>query len=140
MSIKSFIKRPPISLPPTAKLRDVVRAMAENNVGLIVIVEGDRPVGVVSERDVIRALARGIGLDADVRAVGTFEGLVEVKLDAPVYDVVKAMRERGIRHVLVVDDEGRLKGVVSVRDMIEDRAIVEAWKHAWPTTDFESPP
>lgn len=140
MSIKSFIKRSPISLPATAKLRDVIRVMAENNIGLVVIVEGDKPVGVVSERDIIRALAKGLGLDADVRAVGTFENLVKVKPDTPVYEVVKTMRERGIRHVLVVDDEGKLKGVVSVRDMIEDRAIVEAWKHAWPTTDFESPP
>lgn len=131
MSIGTLVKRKPVVIGRGASIREAARAMAENNVGLLVIVEGDRPVGVVSERDIIRGIARGVGLDEPVEKVGTFGNLLTISQDAPIYDAVKAMRERGIRHILVMDNEGKLKGVVSIRDLVEDKAIVEAWKHAW---------
>jgi CBS domain-containing protein len=105
-----------------ARLADVVRAMAERNVGALVVVDGDDAVlGIVSERDVVRRLG-AIGHDALELTIG------EV-MTAPVHtcppeattdDLVALMTERRFRHVPVVVDE-RLAGIVSIGDVVKWR-------------------
>jgi len=113
-------------------LLDVVKIMATYNVGLVAVVdEAGRPLGVVSERDVIRALASGVQLSAKAIEVGTRGNLLTAKAEDDIYSVVKKMRERGTRHILVVDDAGKLVGVVSIRDLVEDRALKSIGDRVW---------
>jgi len=132
MSIAEFIKRRPIIAPSTATVRDVIKIMAENNVGLVAIVDEEgRPVGVVSERDVVRALARGVSLDQEALSIGTRENLLTAKKNDDAFQVLKAMRARGVRHVLVIEESGVLAGVVSIRDLVEDRALKQLGERVW---------
>jgi len=115
-----------------ATLLDVVKIMATHNIGLVAVVdEAGRPLGVVSERDVIRALARGVQLSAKAIEVGTRENLLTAKPEDDIYSAIKKMRERGTRHILVVGDAGKLVGVVSIRDLIEDRALKSIGDRVW---------
>ena len=115
-----------------AALLDVVKIMATHNVGLVAVVdEAGRPLGVVSERDVVRALARCVQLSAKAIEVGTRENLLTAKADEDIYSVVKKMRERGTRHILVVDDARKLVGAVSIRDLVEDRALKSIGDRVW---------
>ena len=130
--VGAFIKRPPLTATQEATLLDVVKIMATHNVGLVAVVdEAGRPLGVVSERDVIRALARGVQLSAKAIEVGTRGNLLTAKAEDDIYSVVKKMRERGTRHILVVDDAGKLVGVVSIRDLVEDRALKSIGDRVW---------
>jgi len=130
--VGAFIKRLPLTATQEATLLDVVKIMATHNIGLVAVVdEAGRPLGVVSERDVIRALARGVQLSAKAIEVGTRENLLTVKAEDDIYSVIKKMRERGTRHILVVDDAGKLVGVVSIRDLIEDRALKSIGDRVW---------
>jgi CBS domain-containing protein len=130
--VGAFIKRPPLTATQDATLLDVVKIMATHNIGLVAVVdEAGRPLGVVSERDVIRALARGVQLSAKAIEVGTRENLLTAKTDEDIYSAIKKMRERGTRHILVVDDAGKLVGVVSIRDLIEDRALKSIGDRVW---------
>ncbi len=130
--VGAFIKRPPLSVTQEATLLDVVKIMATHNVGLVAVVdEAGRPLGVVSERDVIRALARGVQLSAKAIEVGTRENLLTAKAEDDIYSAIKKMRERGTRHILVVDDAGKLVGVVSIRDLVEDRALKAIGDRVW---------
>jgi len=130
--VGAFVKRPPLTATQEATLLDVVKIMATHNVGLVAVVdEAGRPLGVVSERDVIRALASGVQLSAKAIEVGTRGNLLTAKADEDVYSVVKKMRERGTRHILVVDDAGKLVGVVSIRDLVEDRALKSIGDRVW---------
>ena len=130
--VGAFIKRPPLSVTQEATLLDVVKIMATYNVGLVAVVdEAGRPLGVVSERDVIRALASGVQLSAKAIEVGTRGNLLTAKAEDDIYSVVKKMRERGTRHILVVDDAGKLVGVVSIRDLVEDRALKSIGDRVW---------
>ncbi len=130
--VGAFIKRPPLTATQEATLLDVVKIMATHNVGLVAVVdEAGRPLGVVSERDVIRALARGVQLSAKAIEVGTRENLLTAKAEDDIYSVIKKMRERGTRHILVVDDAGKLVGVVSIRDLVEDRALKLIGDRVW---------
>jgi CBS domain-containing protein len=128
----AFVKRPPLTVTQEATLLDVVKIMATHNVGLVAVVdEAGRPLGVVSERDVIRALARGVQLSAKAIEVGTRGNLLTAKADDDIYSAIKKMRERGTRHILVVDDAGKLVGVVSIRDLLEDRALKAIGDRVW---------
>jgi len=130
--VGAFVKRQPLSVTQEATLLDVVKIMATHNVGLVAVVdEAGRPLGVVSERDVIRALARGVQLSAKAIEVGTRGNLLTAKADDDIYSAIKKMRERGTRHILVVDDAGKLVGVVSIRDLVEDRALKSIGDRVW---------
>jgi CBS domain-containing protein len=130
--VGAFVKRPPLTATQDATLLDVVEIMATHNVGLVAVVdEAGRPLGVVSERDVIRALAKGVQLSAKAIEVGTRENLLTAKAEDDIYSAIKKMRERGTRHILVVDDAGKLVGVVSIRDLLEDRALKSIGDRVW---------
>jgi CBS domain-containing protein len=130
--VGAFIKRQPLTVTQEATLLDVVKIIATHNVGLVAVVdEAGRPLGVVSERDVIRALARGVQLSAKAIEVGTRGNLLTAKADDDIYSAIKKMRERGTRHILVVDDAGKLVGVVSIRDLVEDRALKSIGDRVW---------
>jgi CBS domain-containing protein len=130
--VGAFVKRPPLTVTQEATLFEVVKIMATHNVGLVAVVdEAGRPLAVVSERDVIRALARGVQLSAKAIEVGTRGDLLTAKTDEDIYSAIKKMRERGTRHILVVDDAGKLVGVVSIRDLVEDRALRSIGDRVW---------
>lgn len=129
-----------VSVRVGASLRDAVRLMAEHNIGLLpVLDEGGRPVAVVSERDVIRAVAAGVSLDAPVTAVARGGHLVTVDPEANVYEAMEKMRRNGVRHLLVVDKEGRFVGVVSIRDFMRDDVLAYLGFQAWQPPDYEQP-
>jgi CBS domain-containing protein len=128
----AFVKHQPLTATQDAALLDAVKIMAAHNIGLVAVVdEAGRPLGVVSERDVVRALARCVQLSAKAVDVETRENLLTAKADEDIYSVVKKMRERGARHILVVDDARKLVGAVSIRDLVEDRALKSIGDRVW---------
>lgn len=109
--------RQPIACPPHMPLRDAVRLMHENQVGSIVIVdEQQRPQGIFTLRDLRRVIADACAdLGQSIAELMTQEPF-HLPPDASAFDAAIAMTERHIAHVCVVDD-GRLRGVVSERDL-----------------------
>jgi CBS domain-containing protein len=100
-------------------VRDVVRVMYENSIGSIVIVDDvGRPIGIFTERDLLRLVAQGASLDSPVDTVMSRD-LVVVKGVEGVVRAAMLMSEHRIRHLPVVDDEGKLVGVISVRDVVD---------------------
>jgi CBS domain-containing protein len=93
--------------------------MAQRNVGAAVVQDDEMPgPGIVTERDVLRAVARGDDPDATSTAdIMTFEA----RTATTEWDLAVAAEEmvrRGFRHLVVVDDGGRLAGIVSMRDVV----------------------
>jgi CBS domain-containing protein len=100
-------------------LRDACRLMAERNVGAAIVMEEDMPgPGIVTERDVLRAVARGADTEAtSIADVMTFEARTATDswdLDTAAEEMVR----RGFRHLVVVDDTGQLAGILSMRDVV----------------------
>jgi CBS domain-containing protein len=104
------------------------KLMVENNIGLLVVTRA-RPegqlVGVISERDIIRVIASGRALVTQVVEVCT-KNVVRVRVNSDVAEAAKAMNKHGIRHVVVVDDSDKPVGVVSMRDLVGERATLTA--------------
>ena len=129
--IKNYIKRPPITIGRDATVEEAAALMAEKGVGSLAIVdERGRPVGIITERDVVKAVARR-ALEAKVVEVGTTSNLLTASPEDDEYEVLKKMRERRVRHLLVVDKEGKLVGVLSTRDFLEDAALRALGDKVW---------
>ena len=109
-----------ISAEPDARVFDVVVAMSEGRIGAIPIIEGERLVGIFSERDL---MTRIVVLGRDVRAtrvadVMTHE-VVTAGLDDTVDRCLQKMQRAGCRHLPVVHD-GRVIAMLSMRDLMRD--------------------
>jgi CBS domain-containing protein len=101
-----------------ATLRDAARALSDADVGTLVIMDGPEITGIVSERDVVRALAGDA--DPDTVLVGDVmsESPRYVTLDERAATAIETMLAAGIRHLPVID-EGELVGIISMRDLVE---------------------
>jgi CBS domain-containing protein len=95
-----------------------VASMAENDVGSVVVVEDDEPIGMLTDRKV--ALALEDTPEVAQRTVGDLvsEELVTADSSTTVFDVVKMMGENGIRRIPIVDEENTLQGIVTLDDVI----------------------
>jgi CBS domain-containing protein len=108
---------------PDDTLRDVADRMRERNVGSAVVDVPDRPApGIITERDIVAALA-GSEDAAEAKVDGHFTANVTTAgTDWSLEDAARSMLKRGFRHLVVLDDEGQVCGVVSMRDVV--RGIV----------------
>ena len=111
-----------VTVGPDVTTADVVAVLAQHRIGAVVVsADGERIDGVLSERDVVRALASAgpSALDEPVSRWMTTE-VVSCQLDTTVEELMSTMTDRRIRHVPVLVD-GVLAGVVSIGDVVKDR-------------------
>jgi CBS domain-containing protein len=106
-----------ISVGEKLTLRAVADVLAELDIGVALVARPDGSVGVVSERDVARALAAGADPDEVWAADVMIEDLVIAEPDETIVDVAERMSAEGVRHVAIVD-RGTIVGVVSARDLL----------------------
>lgn len=110
------------SITPEATVGELVQALNEYRVGALLVIDNASTLaGIVSERDVVRALARDSGaVDHHVRTIMTAD-VVSVPPTFEVADLMGLMTERRIRHVPVIDDHNALVGLVSIGDVVKVR-------------------
>jgi CBS domain-containing protein len=109
------------TVAPNGTVPELVRALAEHNVGALLVMDGDGVSGVVSERDVVRALAADgpAALERTVHDLMTTTPVTCSSGDS-IDSIAETMTERRIRHMPVVDG-GRLVGIVSIGDVVSHR-------------------
>jgi CBS domain-containing protein len=100
-----------------ASLVEVAKTLTDAGVGAVIVGTPDQALSIVSERDVVRAVADGAELDATTAESVSSRTLVWADVDAPVIEVAGQMMQEWVRHVLI-EDAGRLVGVVSSRDLL----------------------
>uniref|UniRef100_A0A7C2BLK4 CBS domain-containing protein n=1 Tax=Thermosphaera aggregans TaxID=54254 RepID=A0A7C2BLK4_9CREN len=111
---------PPVTAEETTSIEDVAKKMFENDVSSIMVVDtAGRLVGIVTEKDVVGAVAIGkIGSNIPV-ARFMKENPITVSPDTPLDEVLEKMRRFNIRHLPVVDKDGKPVGMVSQRDLLD---------------------
>jgi len=128
VKVVDILTRPLVTLPSGRTVLEAAKQMAEKNVGLLVVCDAkDRTkhVGVISERDIIREIASGRKLTTQVDEISG-KPVITVKANSDVAEAARAMNKNRIRHVVVVDDQDKLVGVVSMRDLVGERATLTA--------------
>ena len=108
-----------VTIRPEQSVREALQLLAEHNIGALVVVDGGaRPVGILSERDVVRAAAKSESMFGDsVNRLMTRDVIVGLPSDDLV-SVGVTMTEKRIRHLPVVEGS-RLVGIVSIGDVVK---------------------
>jgi len=109
----------PACCRPHTPLDQVAKMMVQSNCGEIPVLDvTDRPIGVVTDRDIVcRVVAEGKNPMAYPAKTCMSESVVTVRADAPIGAVVVTMETHQIRRVPVVDDHGRCIGIISQADV-----------------------
>lgn len=123
MKLGDLLGAAPYLCGPATTLTEAAAAMEDSDLGSLAVVEGMSLLGLVTERDLRGAIARGLDLnDTTVSQVmGTDPDTFDPDLD--VWDAASWMAESDYRHLPVVDDDGTVLGVVSLRDLL--KALVD---------------
>lgn len=118
------------SIGPTDSVYDAMKIMADKEVGALLVMEADRVVGIISERDYARKviLEGRSSRTTEVREIMT-PRVAYAEPDQGVEECMAVMSEKRIRHLPVID-EGRLCGVISIGDLVksiinEQKFIIE---------------
>lgn len=118
-SLLAATSRPPITIRPEQSIREAVALLSRHNIGALVVVNAaNAPVGILSERDIVREAARNEQVFmrpvSEIMTRDVITGLPEDDL----LSVANLMTEKRIRHVPVVD-KGKLIGIVSIGDVVK---------------------
>jgi CBS domain-containing protein len=116
-TVRLFVSDDLICIRPDATLHQVAQSLASEGVGALVVRDVDRVVGIISERDVVRAVASGKDLDLITAAELGTRAVVTCTPDTTVGAAASLMMEHYVRHLLVEDSDGPI-GMVSARDLL----------------------
>jgi signal-transduction protein with cAMP-binding, CBS, and nucleotidyltransferase domain len=129
LRVEALIRRTPVTISPGATIRQAAEVFAREKIGLLVVAGSVSPVkaqAVISERDVVRAVAKGTALTAQLDTIAT-KKLVSVKRSDQASKAVRLMMDNGIRHLVVENDDGTLFGVISIRDFFREARLLQSF-------------
>jgi len=105
------------TISPDQSAREAANFMLNNDAGSIPVTDGDRLVGMITDRDIaVRGIAKGHGPDTPVRDLMTSDVICARSHDS-VEDVASKMSEAQVRRLPVIDEDERLCGIVSLGDL-----------------------
>ena len=108
----------PICVQLGTPLRDAITAMNDAHIGCVLVTEGDRLVGILTERDILKKVVGQLDLDSPVERIMTLNPET-VGMDDGIAYALNKMHIGGYRHIPVLDRQGRPVGVVSIRDFVK---------------------
>jgi CBS domain-containing protein len=118
MKLNDIFTRNVVTAGPEDTLAAVAHQMQEHNVGTVVIVENQRPVGIVTDRDLALALGTcGFSTQDKVQKVMT-RHVLAIPEETSIYTATKFIRESEVRRLPIVDGEDRLVGIVTLDDLL----------------------
>jgi len=117
MTVQSLARWRVVTVTPETPANEIARTMRDAGVGSAVVLEDDRPIGIVTDRDLALDV---LGTDADPTAATARDvmsgKLVTVPAEADALDAIRRMHEENVRRLPVVHDDGRLAGIVTMDD------------------------
>jgi len=107
-----------VTIAPDAPVSRALSLLVEHEIGAVVVTAEGELRGILSERDLLRAVAKGVEQLGSTR-VGDLmtEAVITVTADAPIRDVMDVMTRRRVRHLPIMDGE-ELCGIVSIGDVV----------------------
>lgn len=128
-TVADIMSRPVVTVNPHDKMAEAASTMGEHRVGSVVAVDGSRPVGILTERDLVRFTASGGDAGTALVAEWMTASPDSVAPDVGVAQAFANLSEHGYRHIPVVDGD-ELVGIVSMRDLMRIAQIQPAEKLA----------
>jgi len=118
VSVGEVMTRRGVYLPEATMLDEAAQAMRDQGIGDVVVTSGPTMVGLVTDRDiVIRAIAENLAPQQTSLGSIVSHELIMIEQSATVDEAVQAMRERGVRRLLVCDADRKVVGIISLSDV-----------------------
>ncbi|MBS4099501.1 MAG: CBS domain-containing protein [Sulfuricella sp.] len=116
-SLAEIMNQALVEILPAQRIAEAAEIMARSRISSLVVTENDAPVGIVTERDILRALTLGLEPQAtEIRAIMS-SPVVTAPQDMDYREVYRYLVRHKVRHLLVVDSQGRRAGIVSESDL-----------------------
>jgi CBS domain-containing protein len=120
-SIREIMTSDPHTVEASATLRDAARAMRDDDIGAVIVVDRGEVTGIVTDRDIaVRAVAEGADPEATKVADVCSGQVTTLTVDQTVEDAIRVVREHNVRRIPVVQD-GRPAGIVTIGDLAIER-------------------
>lgn len=127
--LKDLITRPPLTISLNSTIVEAAKLMRKENVGSLLVVENEKPIGIITERDIVQAIADEKPLTTKVSEVMS-TNLVTAESTMDEGEAALLMSNMKIRH-LVVTEKGKIIGVVSLRDIARALGLIATDASVW---------
>ncbi len=118
IKVGDIMSTKPITVDPTTPIKQVAEIMAKKNVGSIIVVESETPIGVVTERDIVtRVIAKGLDPEKTIVREVMSQPLITVTPDTDLSEAMRMMSKLKIRRLVVIND-GKLVGMITETDIL----------------------
>jgi CBS domain-containing protein len=108
------------TIGPSATLANVVEELVEKNCGSLVVVDGGQMIGIITERDIMRACVNGAQSLNETRVLDVMTGdVISGSPNDSVNDTMGLMTDHRVRHLPVLDNQGQLAGLISIGDVVK---------------------
>ena len=122
MELLRLARKSPMTVTPEATVFEAIQVMVDQRVGAVAVTVDDKLVGIFSERDVmIRIVHKGIDPKGLTVADVMTSDVKTVPASTSISEATHVMAEYRIRHLPVIDDAGKLLGMVSLRYLLHDK-------------------
>lgn len=122
MGLMRIARTPLVTVKPDLTVMEAVRTMAEHSIGAIVVVHGNRLAGMFSERDLmLRVVSKRRNPEQTLVGDVMTSPVETIRRDSSIDDALKVMLERHIRHLPIIDRDGMLCGMISMRSLLHDK-------------------
>ena len=115
--VSALMSKAAAQVPPEATLADALLQMELHRTSYSLVVENQRAIGILTERDVVRFCAKGIEDSSRIARI-MMQPVMSVHLGTSVADAAHKMQDAKFRHLVVVDDDGNLVGVLGEHDLM----------------------
>ena len=113
------MSKPVRSVKKSLLVEEAIKIMDEHNIGVLPVVDNNKPIGVITERDILRrVVARNINTHEKIVEEIMTKNPITIEHDASILEATRLMSENNFRRLLVVKN-GKLVGVVTAKDVIE---------------------
>jgi len=122
--VKDIMSTPPITCEENTSVAEVIRKMIKHNVGSIVVVKNKKPVGIITERDIVRRhLTKKFNLLSKAKNIMS-QPVKVIKEEAKVTDAARLMADYGIRKLPVVNSSGEVVGIITEGDIVRHASSI----------------
>jgi len=122
MGLLRIARTPLVTVHPETTVMDAVRTMAQERIGAIAVTEGTRLVGIFSERDLMLRVVVEKRDPERIYIRDVMTSPVEtIRRDSTADDALKVMDEKHIRHLPIIDRDGTLCGMISMRSVLHNK-------------------
>ncbi|CAA7622657.1 PAS domain S-box protein [Magnetospirillum sp. UT-4] len=120
VALSEIMTRAVVTVAPDCPLAQALAIMGERRISCLVVAEGRLPVGILTERDIVRLLRSQAGADAPPTIGQVMSSpLRTVPADATLLEAVDALKDAQVRHLVVLDGDGRAVGVVGEHEIVK---------------------